>query len=291
MADCSQKLITVFTPTYNRCKTLSVLYDSLKRQNCRNFIWLIVDDGSTDETKEKVSNWIAEEIIDIKYIWQENQGKSMAHNTGVLNTHTELFTCVDSDDSLSEEAIEKIENYWRQREENDIGILAFRSVTGFSKTLPERQIHTTLRQAYQEYGITGDTMLIFRTDVISKFEFPKFEHEKFVPEAYLYDLTDRTGTLMMLKEVLYFGEYLSDGYTKNMAKLLKRNPKGYLAFINQRLQFDMKFKDKFLDSVRYISMAKVDGENHIIKRAIYPLIAVLAYPFGILLYKRRYEKI
>ena len=259
MADCSQKLITVFTPTYNRCKTLSVLYDSLKRQNCRNFIWLIVDDGSTDETKEKVSNWIAEEIIDIKYIWQENQGKSMAHNTGVLNTHTELFTCVDSDDSLSEEAIEKIENYWRQREEND--------------------------------GITGDTMLIFRTDVISKFEFPKFEHEKFVPEAYLYDLTDRTGTLMMLKEVLYFGEYLSDGYTKNMAKLLKRNPKGYLAFINQRLQFDMKFKDKFLDTVRYISMAKVDGENHIIKRAIYPLIAVLAYPFGILLYKRRYEKI
>lgn len=289
MTNCNRKLITVFTPTYNRCNELVVLYESLKRQSCKSFIWLIVDDGSADKTEELVSAWIESKEIDIKYIKQENQGKSMAHNKGVSETETELFVCVDSDDYLCDNAIEKIELCWQQRKADDIGILAFRSVTGFSRKLPEGRVRTTLRQAYDKYGITGDTMLVFRTDIIGKYAFPKFENEKFVPEAYLYDLTDQEGFFILLKEVLYFGDYLEDGYTKNMAKLLKNNPKGYLAFINQRLQFDKKFKHRFMDTIRYISMAKVEGEKRIIRKAVYPLIAAIAYPCGIFLYKKRYE--
>ena len=87
--------LTIFTPTYNRAQTLPRLYDSLKRQTNKNFVWLIVDDGSEDNTKSLVDAWTEEKLMEIKYIYQQNSGKMQAHNCGVDNTETELFLCVD----------------------------------------------------------------------------------------------------------------------------------------------------------------------------------------------------
>src|SRR4051794_33246695 len=104
--------LTVFTPTYNRAYTLHKCYESLKRQNCKDFVWLIVDDGSTDNTKELVSNWIADGSVPIRYHYQDNQGMHGAHNTAYELIDTELNVCIDSDDYMADKAVEKIIFFW-----------------------------------------------------------------------------------------------------------------------------------------------------------------------------------
>lgn len=288
----SEKKITVFTPTYNRKDKLIKLYNSLVEQTDQSFIWLIVDDGSNDKTGEEISNWIAENKISIQYFYQTNGGKSSAHNRGVIETTTELFVCVDSDDYLRSDAIEIINKIWLDKKEHDIGIIALREVSIFSEKRGYKAgIRTTLAKAYKGGGISGDTMLVYKTDIISQYLFPQIDGEKFVPEAYLYDKLDQLGDMIFLDEVLYFGTYEQDGYTKNMRRLLKNNPKGYLLFIRQRIEYDKTIYDKIKDTIRYICMGIVAKEKHIILSSKYPALTVIVYPFGWLFYMLSYRNI
>lgn len=285
-------MITVFTPTYNRCDTLKRLYKSLLNQNCKDFCWLIVDDGSADDTQKLVSKWIDENKISIRYYRQENQGKPAAHNKGVELTETELFTCVDSDDYLVSNAIEKISETWRKTQKEDIvGILAFK---GYSETKAVTNIKNNINKGNLRFlydnGLSGDTMLVFKTDIIKKYSFPKFENEKFIPEAYLYDLIDQEGSLLVLKEILYICEYLPGGYSANMAKLLYNNPQGYFCYINQRLKFDENFRQKFFDSIRYTAMAIAHKKEKFVKNSVCPFISFLSLPFGYILYLIKYKE-
>lgn len=289
---CNSMFLTIFTPTYNRQNTLYTLYESLTVQTDTNFVWLIVDDGSTDDTEALVKKWMIEGKIEIQYYKQENRGKSMAHNKGVELSESELFVCVDSDDYLTSDAVEVISEVWSHARTDDVGILAFKKTNDRIITkvkAVEKDIRTTLKNAYDHLGLSGDTMLVFKTAVIKKYRFPEIKSEKFVPEAYLYDLIDQDGKLMLIRKALYVCEYLDNGYSKNMARLLKNNPKGYIAYINQRLRFDKGMKEKFFDSIRYVAIAKVIKDFHTIENAVYPLFAILAYPFGMLLYIRRYK--
>ena len=284
--------ITVFTPAYNRGYTLNRLYESLLRQTDNRFCWLIVDDGSTDETEELVSTWMEENRIKIEYYKQENQGKPTAHNKGVELTKTELFTCVDSDDYLTDDAIAEIIGAWEKIPSDCIGILAYRVREGggpLTRCTNETLTKGTLRYLY-DHGLSGDTALIFRSDILKKFAFPKFEGEKFIPEAYLYDLLDCEGKLFLLRKEIYVCEYLPDGYTACITKLLYKNPEGYFCYINQRLRFDKAMKQRFLDSIRYDAMAIAHQKKRIVREAIYPFYALLAYPAGWILYKKRYEE-
>ena len=107
--------LTVFTPAYNRAHTLPRTYESLLRQDCKDFLWLIVDDGSTDNTAELVRDWQSRDSgFEIQYIYKENGGMHTAHNTAYENIDTELNTCIDSDDYMTDDAVEKIVNCWRK---------------------------------------------------------------------------------------------------------------------------------------------------------------------------------
>lgn len=285
--------ITVFTPVYNRADTLPRLYESLKRQTDSSFVWIIVNDGSTDQSEKLIKQWMKEKKLVIRYFYQENSGKPMAHNRGVKETDTELFVCVDSDDYLKDDAVEKITNYWKKNKRRDsIGILGYKErekgvpVTKFNNKVIKE---ATLRE-YYESGLIGDAILVYRTEDIKKFCFPKFKGEKFIPEAYLYDLLDQEGKLLLLSEPLYVCEYLEGGYSANMAKLLYSNPKGYFCYINQRLNMDKKINQRLADSIRYDAMAIAHRRKKIVKNAVYPLYALLAYPMGWVLYKKRYAR-
>lgn len=290
-----KKLLTIFTPTYNRAYCLPALYDSLCRQTSRNFVWLVVDDGSMDNTSDLIKQWIDESKISIEYYYQRNQGKSMAHNEGVRKCSTELFTCLDSDDTLTANAVELITREWKKMFFNNTGLLLrkFNNINNLPVTqIPEGLKESTLYDAYNRHGLKGDTMLVFRTSVINQFEFPQFDGEKFVPESYLYDLIDTKGTLRMVNEAVYRCEYLADGYTSNMARLLKNNPNGYIAYINQRLQLlDKSPKWKFLNSARYVSMMLTFDRKHVFSKAVYPFYTLLAYPLGYLVYCRKFRHI
>lgn len=294
MREGKNAIITIFTPVYNRAKTLVRLYESLKQQTNQSFIWVIVNDGSIDNTEELVNQWIKENLIEIEYFYQDNSGKPIAHNVGVQKTKTELFTCVDSDDYLKNDAVEKLISCWNQKKNNNsIGILAYKEkeqgevITQFKN---DKMAEGTLREFYDS-GLRGDTFLVYRSDVIKKYEFPKYEEEKFVPEAYLYDLMDQEGKLILLKESLYIAEYLEDGYTANMAILLYRNQKGYFTYINQRLKFDTTLRQKCSDTIRYLGMAIAHSKKNIISNAVYPSFAFLLYGAGYLFYYKRYRNV
>ena len=286
--------MTIFTPTYNRDNTLARLYKSLVNQTNKNFEWLIIDDGSVDNTKELVNKWINEKYITIRYYYQQNAGKMAAHNKGVKLAHGELFLCVDSDDLLVDNCVEKIINVWSSVADKAIGILAYKKQLNgkIATAINDKELKfSTLKDAYDYHGLSGDTMLVYDLKIIKKCSFPSFPDEKFVPEGYLYDLLDQEGKLFFLHEPLYICEYQEDGYTSNIARLLKNNPCGYMAFINQRLKIDIKFKHRFLDTVRYIAMSIAIGKKNIIKNSIYPRYAVIAYPAGFYFYLKRYKNI
>ena len=109
MRDTNPIRLTVFTPAYNRAYSLPRTYQSLCEQDCKDFLWLIVDDGSTDTTASLVKKWQLEDNgFKIQYIYKENGGMHTAHNMAYANIHTELNVCIDSDDKMSQGAVRKI---------------------------------------------------------------------------------------------------------------------------------------------------------------------------------------
>ena len=177
-------MITVFTPVYNRRYILEKCYQSLLHQTNKNFKWLIVDDGSTDQVEDLITQWIEEKKIAIHFIRQENGGKHVAHNTGVLNCDTDLFICVDSDDYLTDDAIELVYKYWDMIKNNQqlAGIAMLRKYQNgqlMSTHMPKGIDSSTLYDLYENYHFKGDLALVFRTEILKKYLFPQFENEKF----------------------------------------------------------------------------------------------------------------
>ena len=286
-------MITVFTPTYNRAYSLPKLYHSLCSQSSLDFEWLIVDDGSVDNTKQLVEMWIDEKKIKIRYFFQKNAGKPAAHNKGVKEAEGELFTCVDSDDYLKDNAVEETIKTWGKiKNKGLVGILSFRV---HSDNTPITKIKSdvkkaTLHDAYKKYGLSGDTMLVFKTDIIKQFEFPIIEGEKFIPEGYIYNKIDKLGKLFILRKGLYVCEYLEDGYTHNVSKLIFNNYKGYILHINERMKNCDNEIDKIKDSIRYDSVMIAHNEKGIIKKALYPLYAIIGFVPAYIIAHRRYGK-
>lgn len=284
------KGVSIFTPTYNRAYILPKLYESLKKQTCGEFEWIIVDDGSTDGTKQIIETYIKEEKITIRYYYQENSGKHIAHNLGVREARKMLFTCVDSDDYLTENAVQCILE--TEKEAKDcIGIVFAR---GYTEEKPitrwkNKVKRATLYDAYHKYGLRGDTMLIYRTDIIKNYYFPQFEREKFVPEAYLYDQLDSIGKLYIKGKIIYICNYLSDGYTVSMKKVICRNPNGYREYIKQRICIDKRWYYKLTDVIRYVSISFVLKEYKMWS-TINPVLLFFAYFPGWILYRIKYKK-
>lgn len=256
--------LSIITPTYNREYTLYRLYESLKIQTCKDFEWIVVDDGSIDGTKDLIYNFQQENIIKVIYIYKENGGKPSAHNEGVLTARGELTICVDSDDSLSIDAVETIKKIWNQQNnENIIGILAKRGdfiehkpiCSNWPKTLKESK----MIDLQEKYKFFGDTALFFRTELLKKNLFKIFKNEKFIPEDSLYVKLDRYGKMLLLDKVLYYCEYLPDGLTAKYKKLLLENPMGTSYCYYLRMKESSKLYHKLKNAIiseAYLSISK-----------------------------------
>lgn len=234
----SEKKLTIFTPTYNREKLLPRLYDSLKRQTSKDFVWLIVDDGSTDNTTQLIDGFVSESVVDIRYYKRENGGKMRAHNDGVRLCETPYFLCVDSDDYIADTAVEKLVSTISKC--NDKKIAGIISHKGKSETellsgveFPENVDISTLYGLYLK-GFKGETTIMFVTDVIAKYPFPEIEGEKYVPEDYIYDKIDAEYEYIVLNEITTICEIVSEGYTDSVVKLKKNNPVAFYLYYEQR---------------------------------------------------------
>lgn len=223
-------IITVFTPTYNRAYCLPKLYKSLCEQTSKDFLWLVVDDGSTDNTKELIKNYIDEGSIHIEYHWQKNGGKHVAHNYGVELCSTELFVCVDSDDALTPNAVQKVVSDYKNHIDNNILGMYYRRVlsngTNVAKPYPVGLDRVGITDLYHKYNFSGDTMIVFVTKKIKDYSFPVFSDERFVSEVVFYSRLNQIAPMLLFEDGLYVCEYLPDGYTSNTDKLMIKNPKG-----------------------------------------------------------------
>ena len=267
-------LLTIFTPAYNRAHTLPRTYLSLLAQDCKDFIWLIIDDGSTDETEELVKNWQTKDNgFEIQYIYKENGGMHTAHNTAYENIHTELNVCIDSDDCLAPGAVKKILKKWEEvRGKGYAG-------RGFNKSLKE----TTLT-GYYAAGGAGDKKLVYRTDVINQYPpYPVFEDEKYVALAYKYRLIDQDYKLVVIDEVLCNVEYQEDGSTGTMWKQYVTNPKGFAFWRKVCMQYPMSRKRLFVDCIHYVSSSILADNKKFLVESPEKILTLLAIPFGVAL--------
>ncbi|MBP3951523.1 glycosyltransferase family 2 protein [Bacillus suaedae] len=283
------KKITVFTPTFNRAYCLGTCYESLKNQTNKEFVWLIIDDGSTDNTRELVEEWISEDLVEINYHWQENQGMHGAHNTAYELIETELNVCIDSDDYMPLDAIEKILAFWSIHVSDKVsGIIGLDSYTNgeiIGTKLPENLDKSTLFDLYTKHGITGDKKLVYRTELTKQYPYPVFENEKYVGLAYKYYKLDQEYELLLMNEVLCVVEYLEDGSSLNMLRQYRKNPKGF-AFYRQELM-KLPYANqvyKFRQAIHYVSSSLLMRNIHFIKESPNKLLTVLAVPFGVVLY-------
>lgn len=245
-------LITVFTPTYNRSDCLVKLYESLKKQNCE-FEWLIVDDGSQDNTKEKVESMIDERILTINYIYQENSGKPLAINKGVENASGNWFFIVDSDDTLTENALTTVyQDILRFGEEYELCYRRFFPnglVIGNSIKADSVILNATEAGKF----FNGDLAYVFKTEILKQYPFPKIHGEKFIPELYVWNqVSDKSNMMYFCKKMIYVCDYLEDGYTKNFKQYLKRNPVGFLLFYLDQMKRETTFKYRLKYLIRSV---------------------------------------
>ena len=234
-------LITVFTPTYNRAYTLEKLYQSLLNQTNLSFEWVVVDDGSTDQTFQLFEHWLQKENpFNISYHKQENQGKHVAINRGLELANGEVFFIVDSDDEITENAIEKIITW----SEKIISDQQFWGVSGNLIQPDGKAIGTSFTGQYkdlyyherQQNNITGDKAEAFFMHQIKDFRFPVFENEKFLTESVLFLEFGERFKIRYYNEPIYVAEYLHDGLSKNITDILKKNPKGLAHLITKEIQ-------------------------------------------------------
>ena len=284
---------TVFTPTFNRKELLEKLYKSLQKQTFKDFEWLIVDDGSTDGTKEKVEEFLSEKKLEIKYYFKENGGKQRAYNFATEKANGELFICLDSDDEYVENGLEIILKYWKKYEKNsDIAGMGYlstypnREIIGSS--FPEKEMISTQFEIYNKYGVKGDKGLMFRTEIIKKYKFPVFEDEKFITEAVVYNRICEKYKMVYVNKKIEIKEYQEDGLTAKYNNLLLKNPKGQALYHNEINSQKLTFKQKILNNAVYYKFCKVAGYKFgkIFKENKNKLFLIFAIPVGEFMWKK-----
>lgn len=283
-------LLTVFTPAFNRAHTLVRTYESLKNQTCKDFIWLIIDDGSVDNTAEIVREWQSlDNGFEIQYIYKENGGMHTAHNTAYENIITELNVCIDSDDAMPPQAIESIINNWTLvKDKGYAGMIGLDSDfegnvigKGFSEDMTE----TTLGGYYASGG-EGDKKLIYRTDLMKKYPpYPVFEGEKYVALSYKYLLCDQDYKLYVINEVLCLVEYQQDGSSLNMWSQYKNNPRGFAFLRKLDMIYPVNKKKIFVAAIHYVSNSLIAKNRNFIKESPKKIITLICVPLGWFLYR------
>lgn len=281
--------LTIFTPTYNRAYTLHLGYESLKKQTSKDFVWLIIDDGSTDQTKVLVDKWILENKVPIRYYYQENQGMHGAHNTAYELIETELNVCIDSDDYMPNDAVEKVISFWKkygsEKYAGIVGLDANPNGKVIGTKMPEGLKKSTLAILYAKHKVRGDKKLVYRSELTKKTPpYPLFPGEKYCPLSYKYILIDQQYPLLIINEILCYVEYLTDGSSMNMINQYKRNPRSFSFFRKMAMQYAPSFKERFRESIHYVSSNLMIRNYKFLFDSPRFFTTLLSVPFGMILY-------
>lgn len=254
--------ISILTPTYNRGKLLLPLYDSLKNLTFKDFEWLIVDDGSEDDTEQYALSWIAHNIenaeFPIRYIKKSNGGKHTTINRGVREANGELILILDSDDTLPSDSLATIAQYYEQCKgykdcAGVCGLMAHHDGqligTGFPK---DPMYESALLFRYAEKGnVTGDLLEVYKTSVMREFPFPEIENEKFCPESLVWNRIANKYKLFCFNKVIYYRDYLDGGLTSKIVRIRMNSPIASTMTYAEMLDYDISLKWKIRSAINY----------------------------------------
>jgi len=271
------KTLTVMTPTYNRAELLKDAYASLAAQSCDDFVWMIVDDGSTDDTERVVEGFIADGKVKIEYIKKENGGKHTAVNLAINRVETELIAlCLDSDDAFTDSAVEEIISVYNKTEKAYNGYVFLREGR-VDHIDPDLEV-MSWRQAIVEDRFWGETVIVLKKEYIKQFAFPVFEGEKLCTEAIVW--LQMTDPFYWYHNPVCTGEYMTDGYSKNIWKTFAASARSHMLYNDIRLSLWKSFPKRCKFAAYYDGFALFAGERHFIRRCSSKGFAAAALPFG-----------
>ncbi len=286
-------MITIFTPTYNRAFIIDKLYKSLCQQTCKDFEWLIVDDGSSDNTEEVVKPWLMENEIQLRYYKKENGGKHTAINMGAELANGELFFIVDSDDYLVLNAIEIIINEWEQVQDKNLcgmsflrgiyknGSLISKKESMFPK---DRFIDNFINVKYN-HGSSADNAEIWVTKYLRNYPFSIYPNERFMSEGMVWIRLAKERDMLFVNKIIYICEYLEGGLTKQGKKLRFLCPKGGIEGSLETMSPHFNIKMRIKQTLLYIVYSKFDGRSvSDLFECPYKSLVAFCLPMGYLLY-------
>ncbi|WP_082428011.1 glycosyltransferase family A protein [Pseudomonas endophytica] len=253
-----QRMLTIITATYNRAYTLPRLFESLLKQNEINFEWVVVDDGSNDETDRLLKDFQSRSPFPMKVVKQINSGKHVAINTGVRASSREWIYLVDSDDALPVDATEVFAATLFEYDDKQTVGYCFRKEK-FSGVIVGRPCqgaftdHDVMTPTEAGGLYRGDLAYIFKREALIKYPFPVFEGEKFVPELLIWNRVSDEGVIKVFgNKTLYICEYLEDGYSANFSSCLRRNPLGFGLYYKYQIAREKKIHRKVKCLIRYL---------------------------------------
>ena len=286
------KNLSIITPTYNRVGLLPRCYDSLRSQTSSDFEWIIIDDGSTDGTKDLVNEWIGdpERSVSITYYWKQNGGKHTALNASHPYIHGKYVLILDSDDYLMPNAVETVCNTWNDfYTDKQIGCISYykslENGTIVSKCIENRTISDHISYRVNRTS-GGDQCETIRAEYFKEYKFPVYPGENFISEGLLWMYLGYKYKTVYCNECIYICEYMPGGISKSGRKLLIRNPKGMIeltkSFFDRRVSIKKRIKETWL----YIVYSLCDKRPicEIISHSGQQILTISQLPVGFFLY-------
>lgn len=258
--------LTIITPIFNRAYIIRVLYQSLCCQTDKDFEWLIVDDGSTDNIDELVATFVGDGVIDIRYLKKKNGGKHTALNYGICNAKGQLSFIVDSDDYLTEDAVE-----WIHEASGPIlndsrfaglsGIRIYPNGNKIGGGDDFGQVDANALDIRFKYGIKGDLAEVFKTEILRKYPFPEINGELFCPEALIWNRIADKYLMRYFFKGMYVCEYLEDGLTSNIIRLRRNSPNASMTYYSELFHKPISLFWKIRAAINFWRFASVPYQD------------------------------
>lgn len=287
-------MITVLTPTFNRGGRLQSLWDSLQKQTVKDFEWLVVDDGSTDGTKDLITQLQEKSDFPIRYIYKNNGGKHTALNVGIQTICSELIFIVDSDDCVTDDAVESIlKIHKKYRSQNNICGYAFLRAFPDGKVNGKKFDVDEKIGSYIDVRVNGDDTgadkaEVFKTHCLKEFPFPEYPNEKFLGEDLVWVRMARKYEMVHINKAIYVGNYLEDGLTNNRRKHNIASPIGCMHRAEEFMESDLKTRYRIKGGLQYIVYGRFAGVKvvDLIRKSRHKVLATVCTPGGLFLYSR-----
>lgn len=246
-------IVTILTATYNRKEQLTKLYKSLCAQTKKDFQWLVIDDGSSDDTEQYILSLKADDFL-IEYHKKENGGKHTALNFSHPYIKGELVFMVDSDDYLEDFAVQCILEEWdNYNNRNDVGVLSFRKKMKNGEILSSEVVEPYIVDDITfrvNHSIKGDRSEVIRADLFVKYPLPEFKNEKFMGEGWLFRRIANRYDTVYFNDAIYTCDYLENGLSKSGRRLRMKCPYGMMenckSFFVPRVRTIIKLKEMIL---------------------------------------------